>query len=280
MEMINALTIDLEFWHSPEFVRGFVTGGSDDLIAEMTKPILDVLDENNVRATFFVLGVVAEKYPALVEEVNDRGHEIASHAYSPKTLYELGKHEFAGEIYKSMQLLRHITKETPVGFRAPSFSVDNSTKWVFDVLEKYGFRYDSSIFPIKTKLYGVPDAPTHIYRPSAEDVTKEDPNGKIIEFPMTVFELGTRIPISGGFYLRAMPFRLLKYLLKKVNKTRPSIIYVHPWEMYSKTPRLKLPLSSRFITYYGIGSSLNKLEGLLKNFDFAPARAVLEVNQT
>ena len=277
MMIRNALTIDLEYWYSPELVRDFVVGNKDDLIIEMTKPVLDVLDEFDVSATFFVLGEVAKKHPELVEEVYERGHEIGSHAYSHKTLYELGKDKFENEINLSVQLLQHIIKEKPIGFRAPSFSVNNSTGWVFDILEKHGFKYDSSIFPIRTKLYGVPNAPLHIYKPSADDVAKEDPNGKMIEFPMTVFEFVKRIPISGGFYLRAMPFWLLKSLLKKVNKTRAGMIYVHPWEVYSKTPILKLPLSSRFITYYGIGSALNKLKGLLKNFDFAPVREVLEL---
>ena len=277
MMIRNALTIDLEYWYSPELVRGFVVGNKDDLIIEMTKPVLDVLDEFDVSATFFVLGVVAKKHPELVEEVYERGHEIGSHAYSHKTLYELGKDKFENEINLSVQLLQHITKEKPIGFRAPSFSVNNSTGWVFEVLEKHGFKYDSSIFPIRTKLYGVPNAPLHIYKPSVDDVAKEDPNGKMIEFPMTVFEFGKRIPIAGGFYLRAMPFWLLKSLLKKVNRTRAGMIYVHPWEVYSKTPILKLPLSSRFITYYGIGSALNKLKGLLKNFDFASVREVLEL---
>lgn len=275
--VINALTIDLEYWYSPELVRGFVVGHKDELLIEMTKPVLDILDEFDVSATFFVLGDAAKKHPELVEVVYERGHEIASHAYSHKTLYELGKDKFENEINLSVQLLQHITKEKPIGFRAPSFSVNNSTAWAFDVLEKHGFKYDSSIFPIKTQLYGVPNAPLHIYKPSADDVAKEDPNGRMIEFPMTVFEFGKRIPISGGFYLRTMPFWLLKSLLKKVNKTRAGMIYVHPWETYSKTPRLKLPLSSRFITYYGIGSALNKVKGLLKNFDFAPAREVLEL---
>jgi polysaccharide deacetylase family protein (PEP-CTERM system associated) len=277
MMIRNALTIDLEYWYSPELVRGFVVGNKDDLIIEMTKPVLDVLDEFDVSATFFVLGEVAKKHPELVEEVYERGHEIGSHAYSHKTLYELGRDKFENEINLSVQLLQHITKEKPIGFRAPSFSVNNLTGWVFVILEKHGFKYDSSIFPIRTKLYGVPNAPLHIYKPSADDVAKEDPNGKMIEFPMTVFEFGKRIPISGGFYLRAMPFWLLKSLLKKVNRTRAGMIYVHPWETYSKTPILKLPLSSRFITYYGIGSALNKLKGLLKNFDFASVREVLEL---
>ena len=176
MKIRNALTIDLEYWYSPELVRGFVVGNKDDLIMEMTKPMLGILDEFGVSATFFVLGEVAKKHPELVEEVYERGHEIGSHAYSHKTLYELGKDKFENEINLSVQLLQHIIKEKPIGFRAPSFSVNNSTRWAFDVLEKHGFKYDSSIFPIKTKLYGVPNAPLHIYKPSADDVAKEDPN--------------------------------------------------------------------------------------------------------
>lgn len=275
MRMINALTIDLEFWYSSEFVRRFVVEESADLIVEMTKPILDILDAHNVRATFFVLGEVAERYPALVEEIYAGGNEIASHAYSHKTLYELGKDEFENEIKLSMELLRRIIKENPIGFRAPSFSINNDTKWAFNVLEKHGFKYDSSIFPIKTELYGVPNAPLQIYKPSKKDVAEHDPNGKIIEFPLTAFKFGKNIPIAGGFYLRALPFWFLKYLMKKVNRTRPAIIYVHPWEICPLMPRIKLPFSSRFITYYGIKSTQHKLEGLLKNFSFAPVREVL-----
>jgi len=273
--MINALTIDLEFWYSPELVRSFVLEKRADLITEMTKPVLDVLDEFDVSATFFVLGEVAEKYPLLVEEVYDRGHEIASHAYSHKTLYELGRDRFEDKVHRSVRLLRQITGEQPIGFRAPSFSIDNTTRWAFDALQRHGFKYDSSIFPVKTQLYGVPNAPVHIYRPSIDDVAEDDPDGKIIEFPMTVFEFVRRIPISGGFYLRVMPFWLLKCLIEKVNKTRPAVIYLHPWEIYPLMPRLKLPASSRFITYYGIESTREKLEGLLRNFSFVPAREVL-----
>ena len=273
--MINALTIDLEYWYSPELVRGFVVGNKDDLIIEMTKPVLDVLDEFDVSATFFILGEVAKKHPELVEEVYGRGHEIGSHAYSHKTLYELGKEGFEDEIKLSVELLKGITKEKPIGFRAPSFSIDNATKWAFEILEKYGFKYDSSIFPIKTKLYGVPNAPLHVYKPSKEDIAKEDPDGGIIEFPLTVVKMGRNIPISGGFYFRVLPFRVLKFAIKIVNRERPAVIYVHPWEMYSKTPRLNLPMHSKFITYYGIDSAMMKLEGLLRSFKFAPMKEVL-----
>ena len=281
--MINALSIDLEYWYNPELVRDYYhlhhleNKDNQDQIVEAVTPLLNLLNKYNTRATFFVLGVVAEEHPELIEIIHEKGHEIGTHAYSHKTLYELGKEGFEDEIKLSVELLRRITKEKPIGFRAPSFSIDNSTKWAFEILEEYGFKYDSSIFPIKTKLYGVSNAPLYIYKPSKEDITKEDDDGSVIEFPLTVVRIGRNIPISGGFYLRAMPFWLLKILIREVNKTRPAVIYVHPWETYSGTPRLKLPISSRFITYYGIKSTQHKLEGLLKNFSFAPAREVLEL---
>lgn len=273
--MKNALTIDLEYWHSPELIRGFVPENGDDLIIKMTMPILRLLDEFGVSATFFVLGAVAAKYPELVAEIHNRGHEIASHAYSHRTLHELGRGGFEDEIDRSVRLLREITGEPPIGFRAPSFSIDNSTGWAFDVLERHGFKYDSSIFPVKTHLYGVRDAPPGIYRPSTGNVAENDPNGKMIEFPMTVFEYVRRVPISGGFYLRVLPFSVLKRMIGMVNEERPAVIYLHPWEIVPLMPRLKLPMQSRFITYHGIKSTRAKLEGLLASFSFAPAREVL-----
>lgn len=275
MQMKNALTIDLEYWHSPELIRGFVPEKRDDLITKMTLPILRLLDEFGVSATFFVLGAVAAKYPELVAEIHNRGHEIASHAYSHRTLHELGRGRFEDEIDRSVRLLREITGKSPIGFRAPSFSIDGATGWAFDVLERHGFKYDSSIFPVKTHLYGVRDAPIGIYRPSAENVAENDPEGNIIEFPMTAFECAWRVPISGGFYLRFLPFSVLKRMIRTVNEARPAVIYLHPWEIVPMMPRLKLPLQSRFITYHGIKSTRAKLEGLLASFSFAPMREVL-----
>ncbi|MCD4651051.1 MAG: polysaccharide deacetylase family protein [Candidatus Cloacimonetes bacterium] len=274
--MINALVVDLEHWHSNEFLTEYLPTNKVDQVPESAKPILDLLDKYNTNATFAVLGSVAEKHPELVKEIHEMGHEIASHACSHKTLHELGKDAFEDEMKRSVDLLKSITGKCPVGFRAPSFSIDNSTKWAFDVLEKYGFEYDASIFPIKTMLYGVPDAPLHIYRPSKEDITKHDPNGKIVEFPMTVLKIGKNIPIAGGFYLRVLPLWFLKAGIRNVNKNRPAIIYIHPWETYPKTPRLKVPLFSRFVTYYGIDSALKKFEGLLKEFKFGTIEEVVK----
>lgn len=274
--MINALVVDLEHWHSSEFLTDYLPSKPVDQVPESTPPILDLLDKYNVRATFAVLGSVAEKHPELVKEIYDRGHEIASHAWSHKTLYELGKEAFEDEIIRSINLLHSITGERPVGFRAPSFSIDNSTKWAFEILESNGFEYDASVFPIKTMLYGLPSAPLHIYRPSKMDITREDPNGKIIEFPMTVLKIGKNIPIAGGFYLRVLPLWFLRRGIREVNKDRPAIIYIHPWETYSGTPTLNLPLFSRFVTYHGINSALYKLDSLLKEFKFEAIADVLD----
>ena len=274
----NALVIDLENWHCIELLRNSLRGNPIDQIPESTQPILDLLNKYDVKATFAVLGSVAEQHPLLIEEIYNSGHEIASHAWSHKTLHELGSIAFEKEIEKSVSLLESITGKQPIGFRAPSFSIDNSTKWAFEVLERYGFKYDASVFPIKTRLYGVPNAPLHIYRPSKEDITKEDSNGTIMEFPMTVLKIGKNIPIAGGFYLRLFPMWFLKYGIREVNKDRPAIIYIHPWETYSETPRMKLPWSSKFITYYGCTTALEKFEDLLNTFRFKPVRNILNIS--
>ncbi len=275
--MINAMTIDLEPWHIVELLRKYPPEEKEEQIEEAVKPILDLLSKYKTRATFFVLGIVAEKYPQIVREIYDKGHEVASHAYSHKTLHELGEGNFEAEIQKSVRLLKSITGEAPIGFRAPTFSMDNSTSWVLRVLKQHGFKYDSSIFPTKTMLYGVPNAPLHPYRPSTDDVAKHDPEGDIIEFPLSVVKLGRNIPISGGFYFRALPLWFLRFAIRRVNMVRPAIIYIHPWETYPETPRLNsMPLFSRFITYHGINSALKKVEGLLETFEFKPLREFLE----
>jgi len=273
--LINALSIDLEYWYSAELVREHAPTQKEDQIVEATMPIVNLLDRYKTEATFFVLGKVAEQHPELVKMIFEKGHEIASHAYSHKMLHELGKDKFEEEISKSVEVLSAITGQRPIGFRAPSCSLDNSTSWALETIAKYGFKYDSSIFPVKTMLYGVSKAPLHPYKPSFQDIISEDPGSKLIEFPITVVKLGMKIPMAGGFYLRALPLWFLKFAIRRVNKVRPAVIYVHPWETYVNTPRLRLPLSSRFITYYGIGSSLGKLEALIKNFEFKPVKQVL-----
>ncbi|RLC37332.1 MAG: polysaccharide deacetylase [Candidatus Nealsonbacteria bacterium] len=274
--MINALSFDLEYWWCNEFLKEYLPKNKKGLIIESLNPVLSLLNKYNIKATFFVLGKVAEEYPQIIEKIHQRGHEIGSHCYSHKTLFELGKKGFEKEIKKSLRVLE---KYKPIGFRAPSFSMNNSTKWAFEILKKYGFKYDSSIFPIRTKLYGVPNAPLDIYKPSKNDITKDDPKEKIIEVPLTVFNLfGKNIPIAGGFYFRIFPFWFLKRGIRKLEQKRPAILYFHPWETYPDLPKIKAPLLRRLESRWGTKSVLKKLEKLLQNFQFKPIREVLEMN--
>jgi len=162
--LINALSIDLEYWYSTELVRKHVTSvrKGDEQIVEAVTPILDLLDRYDTKATFFVVGTVARRYSQVVRTIFEKGHEIASHSYSHLTLHELGKERFEEEISKSIKVLESITGEKPIGFRAPTFSVDNSTRWALEILKRHGFKYDSSVFPVKTRLYGVPNAPLRV----------------------------------------------------------------------------------------------------------------------
>ena len=251
----------------------------DNQLPESVEPILELLDKYQTRATFAVLGIVAERYPDLVRAIFDKGHEIASHGYSHKMLDDLTPEEFEQEIIDSVRLLSSITGERPIGFRAPSFSLNNSTRWALPILEKHGFKYDASVFPIRTHLYGVPKAPLHPYRPSADDITKESHDHGIVEFPNTVLKIGPGIPVAGGFYLRVLPTRFLDFAIRRIEKRRPVMIYIHPWETHCDTPRMKsLPHFSRFVTYWGISKALGKLEHLLSRFRFKPIREVLAEN--
>jgi peptidoglycan-N-acetylglucosamine deacetylase len=268
----NALTFDLEYWWDAEFIKPYVSEKKDDCISESVNAVLVVLNKYHTKATFFVQGSVAEKYPDIINLIAAEGHEIGSHAYSHDRLYQLGKKNFEEEIKKSVDILGSYNC---IGFRAPSFSVDNSVLWYLDILEKYDFKYDSSVFPVKTRLYGIPKAPLTVYKPSKEDIAIHDPDGLLYEFPLSVLSFGKNIPVAGGVYFRMIPEPLLNYCIKKITRSRPAILYFHPWELYSSLPKLNIPLFHRVVTYYGIESSLIKFESLLRKFDFKPLKEFL-----
>jgi len=278
-KVINALCIDVEHWYCSEYLTKYLPQNKPDQIVESVSALLNLLDKYQTKATFSILGSVAEQHPEVVKEIFTKGHEIACHAYSHTMLNELGEEKTEIEIKKTTEILQSITGQRPIGFRAPSFSIDNNSKWALKILVKYGYKWDASVFPMKTILYGVPNAPFHIYKPSLSDVSKQDPNGDLIEFPMTVYKMcGVKIPVAGGIYLRFLPLWFLKHAFKQINKERPVILYIHPWEIYPDNPRLKnLPLFSKLVTYYGINSGMKKLEGLLKAFRFAPVKDVLGI---
>jgi polysaccharide deacetylase family protein (PEP-CTERM system associated) len=280
--MKNALSIDLEDCLCNEFLLKYMAKDFDmnkvyDQVTPATDGLLKLLDKYDVKATFFILGKVAEKIPEYIKLLHEAGHEIGSHGYSHTMLNKLGKAGFEDEIKRSTVILRSVTGEQPLGFRAPSFSLDQSTAWALEILEKYGYCYDSSIFPIRSPLYGVPKAPLIPYKPAMNDITQHDPDGKITEFPISVLKSFTNIPMAGGFYLRSLPSWFLNYSVMQINKDRPVIVYIHPWETYRDTIRLKASPLAQFEAYFGIKSTLNKMERLFSKYKFAPVREVLNV---
>jgi polysaccharide deacetylase family protein (PEP-CTERM system associated) len=278
MEKINALSIDLEEWYHSELVEGRRSSFSQ--VEEATIPILDLLDRYQTKASFFIVGEVAEKNPRLIQLIFERGHEIGCHTFSHKLVWNLDESLFRDDLEHFHSVMERILGDIKIkGFRAPCFSIDNRNRWALKVLSDFGYRYDASIFPLKINtLYGISGALTRPYRISFKDVREEDPQSPLMEFPLCPLMIGElKIPISGGFYLRALPTFFLHWGLKRINRSQPFLVYFHPWEGYDKTPRFKLPLYNRLISYYGISSALKKFEFLLNHFRFARVDHVLNL---
>ncbi len=275
-DKINALSIDLEEWYHSELMEGRRSSFSQ--VGEATSPILDLLDRYQTKASFFVVGEVAEQNPGLIESIFERGHEIGCHTFSHTLVWNLDEGLFREELEHFHSVIEKILGKIRIkGFRAPCFSIDNRNTWALRVLTDFGYQYDASIFPLKiTPLYGIRGAPSRPYRISFEDVRKEDPQSPLMEYPLCPLIIGRlKIPISGGFYLRALPAFFLYWGLRRINRSQPFLVYFHPWEGYEKTPRYNLPLTSRVISYYGISSALKKFEFLLEHFRLARVDQVL-----
>lgn len=274
-----ALSIDLEsYWHA-ELLRNHVDRAQADDRLHATVPLLlDLLAARGIRATFFIVGEVIDAHPDLVQTIAAQGHEIGCHTYSHRPLWELNAVTFAAELRQfAAAMARHLPGVSVQGFRAPTFSLSPATAWALPVLTRFGYTYDSSIFPLKTPLYGVPGCPPHPYHP-APTLVAHDPTAPLREWPMTAWRLGPlTIPVCGGFYLRALPFTVILRGLGAAQKQGPIVVYVHPWELDEAIPRLPLKPQDRFITYYNVGRPLRRrLEKLLDSFSFGRMIDVLE----
>ncbi len=271
----NVLTIDLEDWYHPELVRDHL--GSqfpEGRLLEIVPTLLGLLDRYHGKATFFLLGDCAARFPALVRKIAEEGHEIGCHGMSHRTLGDLGQDGFTNELRDFQILMKEILGDAKIrGFRAPTFSLNQKTRWALPILTGFGYQYDSSIFPAKlfwNPLYGVDDAPRRPYRICFEDLCKQDPKSPLWEFPAAVARFGgMNFPVSGGFYLRVIPAFLFRWGLNRINKKDPFYVYLHPWECDQKTPRVSLPFLSSLATYWGIEKVFSKLEGLLNAFSFS-----------
>ena len=249
-------------------------GKYDSRIIKTTSVLLDLFTKYNIKSTFFVVGYIAQKYPDLINKIKEKGHEIASHSYSHLDLRKATRNEVEKDLLKSFETIENIIGEKVMGFRAPFFSIDNSNSWVLEFLKKY-VKYDSSIFPVKTPIYGVPDAPKIIYHPSKENFIKNDSTEKFIEIPPLTSKIFSlyNLPVAGGFYFRALPYFFISNGIKKINETNnPAMLYFHPKDLDNNMPKIK---EYSWHYYYGKRNIVKKFERLLDSFEFTSVQDFL-----
>jgi polysaccharide deacetylase family protein (PEP-CTERM system associated) len=274
-----SLSFDIEDWHHSELLHsGRPVPPGSSVVRRGTELILDLLRRHGARATFFVLGEVIREHPDLVRRMLAEGHELGCHGMSHRTLWKSDPDRFRAELDEFRSVTERAIGAFPVsGFRAPTFSLDRRTAWALGVLRERGYAYDSSVFPAKVKMYGVPDAPVGIYRPAGDDLARHDPAGTLVEFPVAVDRLGPlRLPVGGGFYLRALPFALFRGALDRILRRRPLSLYLHPREVAPEDVRLDLHPVNSFITYVNLHTVPAKLEALLARYRFVTMREILE----
>ena len=232
-----------------------------------TKVLLELLGRAGARGTFFTLGWVAERQPSLIKEIAKAGHELASHGWWHYRVHTQTPEQFRQEIRSSKAILEDLTGEPVTGFRAPSFSIVPGTEWAFDVLIEEGYRFDSSLFPIRRPGYGYPRAPRSVHR-------IDRPSGSLVEFPMATWSvLGMRVPAAGGGYLRQFPLSVIRGAFRQsAGRAQPGMFYVHPWEVDPAQPRMAIGPVTRFRHYRGLEQCRRRLEILLAELSFCTAR--------
>ena len=264
----NAMSVDVEDWFQVQAFANVIRredwDGLDSRVVPNTENVLSLLSEYNVKATFFILGWVADRYPQLVRSIGDAGHEVASHGYGHELVSHIGPERFRQDIRHAKQRLEDCSGQRVVGYRAPTFSIGEAESgWAYSILGEEGYLYSSSIFPISHDLYGSPQAPRRPHRLQKEAV---------LEIPMTTVRLGQRNwPCSGGGWFRILPYAPFRAGIRHVNRAEgePAIFYFHPWEIDPGQPRVsQASRFSQFRHYTGLDRMRNRLRRLLKEFDW------------
>ena len=264
--LANAMSVDVEDWYQVQAFSGTIARGDWDRLESRveanTDRVLHQFAGAGVHATFFTLGCVAQRNPALVRRIVAAGHELASHGWDHRLVHELGEEGFRADIRHAKRVLEDIGGVAVRGYRAPTFSISpGSTPWAHAVLAEEGHTYSSSIFPVRHDLYGAPNAPRGPHRPHPEGV---------VELPMTTVRLsGRNLPCSGGGWFRLVPYALFRAGLSRVNRQerRPGLFYFHPWEVDPDQPRVhEARRLSKFRHYTGLRSMAPRLDRLLREF--------------
>jgi len=257
--MKNIFSIDLEDWYHANYPETKIPKNKQKRVVKSTQKLLKLLKKTRSKATFFVLGEIAQSFPKLIQDIYHQGHEIASHSFSHQLVYKQTQKEFEKDLKKSISIIKKITNQKPIGYRAPSWSVnDKQTPWFWKTLKKHGFLYSSSLFPFKTFLYGDNTAPLFIHKKSS-----------LWEIPPSCLEIfKKRIPFSGGTYLRLLSAPFIKTATKIFNKKyqKPTVFYIHPREIDPHQPQLDLSFKNKFLHYYKINNTQKKLHSILAQF--------------
>lgn len=265
-QIVNGMSVDVEEW--------FQVGAFEDTISHddwarfaprvernVTR-ILELFAAANVKATFFTLGWVAERHPALIRQIVEQGHEIASHGYDHARVFTFDRAGFAADLERARKAIEDAAGQQVTGYRAPSFSIDQRTPWAFDVMAEQGYAYSSSVAPVVHDHYGWPDAPRFAFQPLA--------GSSLVEVPVTTAEFaGRRLAAGGGGFFRVLPYAFSTWAIRQVNgqARRPAIFYFHPWEIDPDQPRLaSAPIKSKLRHYTNLGKMAGRLERLLGDF--------------
>ena len=265
----NAMTVDVEdYFQVSAFERHIDRSSWDELpcrVEANTDRVLALFAGNDVRATFFILGWVAERFPGLVRRIADAGHEVASHGFAHVRVTEQAPDEFARDVSRTKKLLEDASGRQVTGFRAASFSIGRDNLWALDTLAESGYRYSSSIYPVRHDLYGMPEAPRFPFRHG-------DGDGGILEVPITTVSIfDQNMPCGGGGYFRLLPYAYFRWALRRVHRRdkRPAVFYFHPWEIDPEQPRPPgIGFKTRFRHYVNLSKTEARLARLLGDFEW------------
>ena len=273
--VINAMSVDVEDYFHVSVFDGIVPRSQwatmESRVCANTQRLLDLFDEYNVRSTFFVLGWVAERHPDLVRAIVARGHEIASHGFAHRLIYDQTPAAFREDVRRAKQILEDASGCLVAGYRAPSYSVTPRSLWALDILIEEGYRYDSSIFPIRHDRYGIPVSPR-------EPFPIERERGTLMEVPGSTVRVGpANLPIAGGGYFRLLPYAWTRWGMARLNdrERQAAVFYIHPWEIDPEQPRLQAGWLGRFRHYRNLDRTEERLRALLTEFRFGTVASLL-----
>jgi polysaccharide deacetylase family protein (PEP-CTERM system associated) len=271
----NAMSVDVEDYFHVSVFDGLVPRSAWDQmesrVVANTGRLLDLFDEFAVQGTFFVLGWVADRHPQIVRDIHRRGHELASHGYAHRLVYDQTIAAFRDDVRRAKRLIEDISGAEVSGYRAPSFSVTPRSLWALEILIEEGHAYDASIFPVRHDRYGIPPSPRHPFRVRRG-------SGSIVEMPASTVQLGPlRLPVSGGGYFRILPYAWSRWGIRRLNRTerQPAVFYLHPWEIDPRQPRLPAGRLGRFRHYRNLHQTERRLRQLLVDFRFGTVASLL-----